>query len=140
MESLDLRKAKVSRGFGNHLVPSHWMIEKTEEDYRKLRLSLGQRIPRGTKGITVSMLGLASFCHVPSRRNRSPFEWLVLARLHIRRLGLAAQAPRQIQCKCCCSWSCRHKPSALFPPPHWASLQHTLRRPGIAWPNGGGVA
>lgn len=47
-----------------------WKPSGSFSFYRKLRFSLGQSLPGVTKGIVMPMLGLTSFCLVPSRRGK----------------------------------------------------------------------
>lgn len=63
-----------------------WKPSGSFSFYRKRRLSVGQRIPRGTRGITVSMLGLASL-PCPFTERQEPLWMVGAARLHMRRRG-----------------------------------------------------
>lgn len=130
MEILDLRKAKVPRGFGNHLVPSHFI-----ENGGCLLASVSH-VARG--GSQVSMLGLASL-PCPFTERQEPLWMVGAARLHMRRRGWQHKHQGRSRADAVAPGPAGTAFSSL-PSPSLASLRHTPRRPGMAWPNGGGVA
>lgn len=78
----------------------------------------------------MSMLGLASL-PCPFTEKQEPLWMVGAARLHMRRRGLAAHAPRQTQGRCCCSGSCRH---SLQLPSLPLTGQPSTPREGQGWP------